>query len=305
MNYVFEVRREELPQVLDYYEGFQRESEQSHILAFFQTEGVTCTVFTSLKVMLQGEEAYEDYLMFSSIFGFTPVSKEAKSIVQPTSKTTRFLDENVVGSDEVGTGDFFGPVVVTSAYVTKEDKAFLQGLGVQDSKKISDDKILEIAPQIALRLSHKTLVLPNPKFNQLTQEGYNMNKIKAYLHNHAILKLLAEHPGTIDHIVIDEFCAPNLYYSYLEGRDVAKNITFMQKAEDQVLAVAAASILARERFLLEMEQLSKQYGIVLPKGAGIAVDLIGKRIALEKGFEIFNNIAKTNFKNLEKIKGMM
>lgn len=304
MTYVFSIRKDQLEQFLDFYQDSLQEPKAPHVLAYASAPDLTVTVFSSLKVSLQGKNAYEDYLMWSAIFEFEPIEKETVVISKPILKL-QFLKESTIGSDEVGTGDFYGPVVVCAAYVESSQVDEILALGVADSKKLTDETIQSIAGLLEKKIKFQLLVLPNPKYNELTLQGYNLNKIKAYLHNHAILKLKQSLSSPIDRVIVDEFCSKKLYFEYLVDRDYYSDITFLQKAEDQSLSVACASILARNKFLLEMDQLSKTLGIVLPKGAGIAVDMVGKRIALEKGFDVFDGFAKLHFKNFERIKGLM
>jgi len=304
MTYVFSIQKEQLEQFLDFYQDSLKEPKAPHVLAFISAPDLTITVFSSLKVSLQGKNAYEDYLMWSAIFDFDPVEKEVTVNYEPERKLM-FLNESTIGSDEVGTGDFYGPVVVSAAYVESTQIEEIRSLGVADSKKLSDEVIQKIALQLEKIIKYHTLVLPNPKYNELVEQGFNLNKIKAYLHNHAILKLKQSLSSKVDRVIIDEFCSKKLYFEYLSERDYYSDITFLQKAEDQSISVACASILARNRFLQEMDKLSENLGILLPKGASAAVDMIGKRIALEKGFTIFNEISKVHFKNYEKIKELM
>lgn len=304
MTYVFSIQKEQLEQFLDFYQDSLQEPKAPHVLAFISAPDLTITVFSSLKVSLQGKNAYEDYLMWSAIFDFEPVEKEI-TVQVALERKLMFLNESTIGSDEVGTGDFYGPVVVCAAFVERSQIDQIRALGVADSKKLNDEVIQKIAHELEKYIQYHVLVLPNPKYNELVNEGFNLNKIKAYLHNHAILKLKQSLSLKVDRVIIDEFCSKKLYFEYLKEREYYSDITFLQKAEDQSISVACASILARNRFLQEMEKLSSTLGILLPKGASIAVDMIGKRIALEKGFEIFKEIAKVHFKNYDKIKELM
>ncbi|MDD3122275.1 MAG: ribonuclease HIII [Candidatus Izemoplasmatales bacterium] len=304
MTYVFQAQKSDIPQITDFYQGFEMIPSSEYIMAVYKQENKVITIFNSLKVTLQGNDALEDYLMWSEILGFETKSTEEIQKKDEQIKVS-VIQKSIIGSDEVGTGDFYGPVVVCAAYIGKNEISKLSMYPIRDSKKLTDELILSIGENLMKDVTHQVLVLPNPKYNNLTKEGYNLNKIKAYLHNHAIRKLILKVKDEIDLVVIDEFCSKENYFDYLKDIESYKNITFLQKAEDQVLSVGVASIIARYTFLKEMDKLSLDLGITLPKGSGIASDLIGKRIALEKGFDIFNEIAKTHFKNMEKIKSLM
>ncbi|MDD3957827.1 MAG: ribonuclease HIII [Candidatus Izemoplasmatales bacterium] len=304
MNYVFSLNQDEIKILADYYSPYIKDTPHEHVLLFFQAPHITVTVYRSLRVLLQGHDAYEDYMMFSEIFGFEPaISTQIDQPVPPESKQTDH--GSVIGSDEVGTGDFFGPVVVASVLVRQEDRAFLESFSIRDSKKLTDEVIQQIAPKLISHLKHVVLVTHNEKYNHLIKDGFNLNKIKAYLHNHAIHKLHQQYSTPVDMIVVDQFAPEDRYYDYLKDVPFVERVHLVEKAEDQFLSVACASIIARAAFLQNMAELSQSIGIQLPLGANPVVDLIGKRIALEHGFEIFDKIAKTNFKNLEKIKALM
>ena len=215
-------------------------------------------------------------------------------------KNSKVYYANTIGSDEVGTGDYFGPIVVTASYVTKEDIPFLESLKIKDSKKLTDEQILKITPQIIKKIPYYTMTLSNTEYNKRIKT-YNMNALKAILHNKALLEMTKKYPNS-DYIVVDQFAEKYVYYNYLkESNNVQRNITFITKAEDQCLSVACSAIISRYIFIKEMDKLSKKYNQTLPKGAGSIVDEVGVKLVKEHGKEILNEIAKTNFKNTEKI----
>ena len=207
-----------------------------------------------------------------------------------------------VGSDEVGTGDYFGPIVVTASYVTKDDVAFLDELGVGDSKKINDEKIKKIAPEIAKRVKYRSVILSNKEYNEKYTKDVNMNKIKAIMHNRVLYQLVNEEKPKYDYIIVDEFAREARYYDYLKDiPNVQRDITFMTKAEDKNLAVACSSIISRYLFLKEFDKLCDEIHIPLVKGASKDVDKIGEEVVEKYGEEKLKDIAKLNFKNTERI----
>ena len=212
---------------------------------------------------------------------------------------------NTIGSDEVGTGDYFGPIVVTAAFVSKENISFLEELGVKDSKKMTDDKILEIVPQIIKKIPYSSLILTNKEYNQKYDESTNMNTIKAILHN-KVLTDLKNKTTDYDYIVVDQFAKPFVYFNYLKQVPyVVRNITFMTKAEDKCLSVACASLISRYIFIKEFDKLGESLDMFLVKGASDKVDEQGIRIVNRYGFDKLKEIAKLNFKNTEKIRAKM
>ena len=208
-----------------------------------------------------------------------------------------------IGSDEVGTGDYFGPIVVTASYVEKEHITFLEGLGVKDSKKLTDEKILEIVPKIIKKIPYECIILSNKEYNENYTNDMNMNKVKAILHNKVLKKILEKHQA--EYVVVDQFANPYVYYNYLKGTNYVKNITFMTKAEDKCLSVACASLISRYVFLKQFDKLGESIDTFLIKGASDKVDELGVKIVKKYGFDKLKEVAKLNFKNTEKIKNII
>ncbi|MCF7924151.1 MAG: ribonuclease HIII [Candidatus Izimaplasma sp.] len=298
MKTVFEINNKYLEKLVDYYRHYSVKPNAPHIKYLFKTDDFTITVFNSNKVLFQGENATEEFEKWVKVTGVQP------SIPKPKNSSLYFNEHYkkcVIGTDEVGTGDFFGPVVVCAALVCPKNYPFLSELNIQDSKNISDTIIREIAPKLIDKIPHHILVLNNEKFNDLTKQGYNLNKIKAYLHNYAIKKMVSKNIN-YDEIIIDKFCSNENYFKYLKDQETLENISLIEKAESIHQSVAVAAIIARYKFLNEMDELSNKIDVTLPKGASGAVDAIGKLIYLKHGEDIFNTIAKTNYKNMDKIK---
>lgn len=296
MNYVFTITQKYLDKLVEYYDKIKVNTDNPTHKLLFKTEGLTITVYTSNKVMFQGEKALDEYNKWALIIGFETEEKEAIEL----DYHNQFFPLRVIGSDEVGTGDFFGPVVVCAAYVTPDDYPFLDDLNIKDSKKISDPQIKILGEKLINRISYHLLVTNNEKYNELVEKGFNLNKIKAYLHNHALKKLVGKHPN-YQKIIVDKFCSEANYYNYIANEESVKNIDFLTQAESVHMAVAVAAIIARYKFLLEFETLSEKVGMTLPKGAGPGVDAIAQVLNLKFGKAIFPKIAKLNFKNYEKI----
>ena len=171
-----------------------------------------------------------------------------------------------------------------------------------DSKKINDEKILKIAPLIAKRVKYKSMILNNLDYNTFHSKDYNMNKIKAILHNKVLFQMINEEHPKYDYIIVDQFAMEHKYYEYIkDSPNIQKDITFMTKAEDKCLSVACASIISRYIFLKEFDKLSDSLHIPLPKGAGKDVDKIGEEIVEKYGKEKLKEVAKLNFLNTERI----
>ena len=156
-----------------------------------------------------------------------------------------------------------------------------------DSKKMTDDKIRRCAPIIMNKLPYVTFTLSNTKYNELSNKGFNMNKIKAILHN-KVLYELSNKDIPYHKIIVDQFTTPRSYFSYLKQENITEKvtkITFLTKGESKHLAVACASLISRYIFITEFDKLSKSLNIELPKGASDQVDNIGATIVNKYGID--------------------
>ena len=277
--------------------------------SIFQVKEYDCviTLYESGKVMFQGIGADIEANMWKDLESHYNNRNIDEEIKQKEEKTNNkeYYYYDAIGSDEVGTGDYFGPIIVTATLVDKSTRKLLEDLKIMDSKKITDDKIRRCAPIIMKKLPYVTFTLSNPKYNELTNKGFNMNKIKAILHNKVLYEL--SNKGIPYHkIIVDQFTTPRSYFSYLKQENINEKvtkITFLTKGESAHLSVAAASVISRYLFLEEMDKLSNKYGITILKGASDKVDEIGKQIVKKYGKDELNKIAKINFKNTDKILG--
>lgn len=297
MNVVIKVNDEIREKMIEYYKDKKRDKVIPYVVFQAQEEDTVITMYESGKVMFQGTSADVDAAMWGVALENTKEKKEEKK-----KADLKYYNCSAVGSDEVGTGDYFGPIVVTAAFVKKEDIPFLEKLGVGDSKKIDDSKILKIAPEIAKKIKYRSVILGNMEYNEKYTNDINMNKIKAIMHNRVLYQLINEEKPKYDYIIVDEFAREARYYDYLKEQPVIqKNITFMTKAEDKNLAVACGSIISRYLFLKEFDKICDSIHIPLPKGAGKDVDKIGEEVVEKYGEEKLKEIAKINFKNTDRI----
>ncbi len=292
-------------EMIEYYQDLKRSNTPQY--ATFQAEegGTIITLYDSGKVVFQGLSADIDANMWFDLEmhkNKRDVYKEldSKEKKKEDEKDFRYYNLSAIGSDEVGTGDYFGPIVVTASFVDKNKHMDLIDLGIKDSKKISDDKVRKIAPILIKNYPHATIILNNEDYNG--NKDYNMNKIKAILHNKVLVSLLESDNHPYERIIMDQFVYPKKYFEHI--KDASKKVTkilFLTKAEDKNLSVAVSSVISRYVFLLQMDNLSKKYKLDLPKGAGPKVDEVGKYIVRKYGKEELYKIAKLNFKNTNKI----
>lgn len=308
MTIVFKISDNLKDDVINFYKD--RFCSKTPPYAVFQVKDFDCviTLYESGKIMFQGlgadiEASYwieQERIKNKRLID--PNSQDKKEKKNKKEEIKQFINLSSVGSDEVGTGDYFGPLVVTASFVPKEQFAFLEELGVKDSKKLSDEKIIKIAPSIIKNITYTTLVLDNKTYNDYHSTDINMNKIKAILHNKCLLSVIKKDNVKYDKIVVDQFEPPKSYYAHLNNvKEKVTNITFLTKAEDQCFSVAASSIISRYIFLREIKKLEKKYEITIPLGAGDTVNKVAQTIVDKYGKKELENLVKLNFKNTEKV----
>ena len=278
--------------MVDYFSEFKREKTPPYAILQADDGGTVVTLYESGKAVFQGFDAdlAADFWIETEKIN----SGNAKVTSSEDKKEKKEVERkiplriNSIGSDEVGTGDFFGPIVVTATFVEKSNIDFLLELGVKDSKKMTDNDIKRVVPEVIK--------------NELYNSDMNMNKMKAILHNKVLSQFSDKKKYNYDYAVVDQFENPKSYYNHLKDASFkVYGITFLTKAEDQCLSVACASIISRYIFLKEMDKISKDIGMVLPKGASDSVDAFGIDVVKKYGKDKLKEIAKLNFKNIERI----
>lgn len=272
------------------YEQALTPSKNPYIRYFFKLPQASVSIYTSGKVLLQGEAA-ENY---ASFFGYQ-VTQVASGQSIP-----------LIGTDEVGNGSYFGGLAVVASFVTPDQHHFLQKLGVGDSKTLTDKKIRQIAPLLKENIQHQALLLSPSKYNEVIGERYNAVSVKVALHNQAIFLLLQKGVEP-EKIVIDAFTSSKNYDRYLknEANHFSYPVTLEEKAESKYLAVAVSSIIARDLFLENLENLGRELGYQLPSGAGATSDKVASQILQAYGMKGLNFCAKLHFKNTEKAKMLL
>ena len=265
-------------------------SKNPYIRYFLKLPQASVSVYTSGKVLLQGEAA-ESY---ASFFGY--------QVAQVVSGQNFPL----IGTDEVGNGSYFGGLAVVASFVRPDQHDFLRKLGVGDSKTLTDQKIRQIAPLLKEKIQHQALLLSPSKYNEVIGERYNAVSVKVALHNQAIFLLLQKGVQP-KKIVIDAFTSSQNYDKYLknEANHFPNPVSLEEKAEGKYLAVAVSSIIARDLFLENLENLGRELGYKLPSGAGTASDKVASKILQAYGMKGLNFCAKLHFKNTEKAKKLL
>ncbi len=244
-----------------------------------KTDSFNLIIYNSLKVVISG--SYID------------------NVVNKWMSFTNYNIYNIIGSDEVGTGDYFGPIVVCAVYVDETSIETLKNLNVADSKSLTDDRIQELANKLIHAIEYKIVCVDNKKYNELIDKGLNIKQILAIMHNKAISALDKECD-----VYIDQFCEKYLFERYI-NKKVEYN--FQTKGETHYAAIAAASIIARAKFIKEMDKLNaiikKEYlsNFNIVYGAGAKVDFYAKMLYDNIGREKMKLFVKIDFNNTNKI----
>jgi ribonuclease HIII len=232
--------------------------------------------------------------------------KSGKVVVQGNAAADLLRDEGlaapaapklagaVVGSDESGKGDYFGPLAVAAVVVKPGQEEALREAGVRDSKEMSDSLVLRAAVAVRKLCPHAVRVLAPAEYNARHEDEKNVALFLATLHAEAVARALKGTTAT--RVVIDQFTFAERLEGALRRQGVELPVEIRPRAEDNP-AVAAASVLARAEFLLGLRELASEHGLEeLPKGAGPPVEAAARRIFREGGMKALAAVAKVHFK---------
>lgn len=207
-------------------------------------------------------------------------------------------EKGCIGTDESGKGDYFGPLVVAGVFVPEEQRSVLTELGIRDSKKISDNRVSELAVLLKKGYKYSLVAIGPEKYNELYSKLRNLNRILAWAHSRAIENILEEVNCGV--ALTDQFGDKSYVLNALMKK--GKEIELIQKPKaEEDLAVAAASILARAEFLRRLYFLSQDVGIDLPKGSSSLVEEAGLRLVKLHKAQILDKVAKKHFKLTRRI----
>lgn len=259
---------------------------------FFQgkKKGMTCTLYTSGKLVIQGKEA-ADFIEFY-------LEPELLKSIQYRYDHLTIDKTPRIGVDEAGKGDFFGPLCIAGVYAGENEFEELLKIGVKDSKKLQDNTIEKIAKEIRSKVPYHIVRISPIRYNELYGSFKNLNFFLAWAHA-TVIEALHQKTGCVK-VLIDQFSHLPLVEDALERKKLCVDFTKRTKGEAD-LVVAAASILARDAFVSGLHTLSQWLGLELPKGASKNVKEVGKRLLKEKGEGIFDQIAKKHFKTFKEI----
>lgn len=256
-----------------------------HAIFSVKGAGVVATLYHSGKLVIQGEEP----AIFAERFLGPSVLATDDAADAEAGASARRPDVPAVGTDECGKGDYFGPLVVAGVRLESGEAAALRRSGVRDSKTLADDTALRLGAALRAKFPFAIARLDPPEYNARYRAG-RLNDLLADLHAEVIRKL--QRPGI--RVVVDQFAAASLMRGKLAGLDI--RLEQRPRAESDP-AVAAASVIAREEFLLALGELSERFAVDLHKGAGEPVDRALRRFVAIHGTEGLVQVAKVHFKN--------
>jgi len=205
----------------------------------------------------------------------------------------------IIGTDESGKGDYFGPLVSAGVYVDEQSAKELVACGVKDSKKATDSKNRELAQQIPKICKGRFAVIEispekyNDLYEQFRRESKNLNTLLAWGHAKAIEEVLSKVDCGI--AMADQFADEKFIAGKLQERGKKIRLVQVPKAE-QNIAVAAASVLSRARFLDKLSKLGSEYKMELQKGASSDVIKNAKEFVRTYGKETLRKVAKLHFR---------
>ena len=265
-------------------------------------DNVSVTAYESMKISVQGKGTgdFVCFVLEPEITGvlIDNVADSDSSVGLDAPE----LAEPHAGIDESGKGDFFGPLVVAAVFVDDKNRGELIDVGVKDSKLIkSDARISAVANKIRKIVdgAFDVIAIRPERYNALYSEIGNLNKLLAWGHARVLENLLEKIPGCRVALA-DKFAAESVTTNALMKR--GRSVKFLQITKgERDLAVAAASILARDEFVRRLRSLSDKFGLDLPKGASAAVEEAGTRLVNDHGADVLHKVAKTHFKTASKI----
>jgi len=270
-------------------QGFEL-SSPPYTLFQGKKKGITCTLYTSGKLMVQGKEMQgfiqfylEPEILKTFSFGYE------KHLLDLTPR---------IGVDESGKGDFFGPLCIAGVFATGDGITHLAEIGVKDSKKLSDDSVLKIAQKVRKDYLFHIVRIGPERYNELYEKFGNLNLLLGWGHATVIEQLSDQ--TACETIIIDQFAAEHVVENALRRKNKKVLLTQRTKAEQDPV-VAAASILARAAFLEGLDKMEKAWDCPFPKGASNATIQAGKNFVRAHGSQTLLQVGKMHFKTAQVI----
>ena len=256
-----------------------------------KTSSFQATYYTSGKFLIQGKDVSSVVSEIENLLGLS------SSIQKKEEQSCSY--SKYIGTDESGKGDFFGPLVVAGVQVDESNKQKFIDMGIKDSKKLDDKKILQLSNLIKANSVHSIVVMTPQKYNELYNKFNNLNKLLAWGHARAIENILEKSP--CEYALADKFGDESLIKNALmqKGRNIILNQMVRAEAD---IAVAAASVIARAEFVKRMSDMENKYELPLSKGASSKVVQQAKDYVEKYSYERLNEVAKLHFKTVNELR---
>lgn len=278
------------------YDVFDGEEDGVHVHGSVNKKEVYTIVFSG-----EREKVKEAASVFSEDYTLKEYDEKGEKKHVPSSSWEDTSTQ--IGSDEVGKGDFFGPLIVTASYLEKKDIPLLISYGVDDSKKMKDETILEIGASLKKKTRSYTVMVSPSKLSRLASSSFNMDHILSLLHNTAQKGLIEKYSLSNEVLVyVDQFTPEEEYRRYVRNDIIRNPMFFRTKGETYYPSVALSSVLSRYAFLLEWKKMEAKFHTEIPKGASATVDKVYGRLVNLYGQEAVDPYVKTFFANFKKAK---
>lgn len=291
------VNEKTLEKMKKFYDSQMIVTEESDVLFKAQMIGCVVTAYQNMEVTFEGIRAKEASMHWVK----TPKSKT--KVTETTKDEDGIFIQKHIGSDDIGNTDYFGPICTVACYVSEEDIEWLKDNNVpMDVKLLPATEIVRLAKLIKERIVYSLLILDNPHYNKMINEGINSAHLKAKLHNQAITNVMQRLNSPVSTKVIEQFVAPKTYYNYLKNEViVVKDLTFEKNTYASYYAMVCAHILARYASLQYLNNMSRSLKVKLPYGATTTVDQVAIKLVKQFGENILNKVAKRNMNNTKRI----
>ncbi len=271
-----------------------KEVKYAHFGAARNNLSITC--YTNGRLLIQGKGTaefvrfyLEPELLREIRFGYEYLLQEGVS------------GDERIGVDESGKGDYFGPLVVAGLHADKTNLKDLYDLKVVESKRISDSRALKLATILCAKFKNSVVIIGPEKYNMLYDKMNNLNRILAWGHARVVENLLAK--VSCKKVIVDQFADKSAVLNALMKKGRRIEIEQRPRAEQDIV-VAAASVVARGKFLARLQRLSELYGVELPKGASQRVIEVGREFIEKRGIQQLAKVAKLHFSTTQKVLGI-